>query len=150
VAPHDEVLALEQLERLAQGHQRDAEGLRELSLVGERRARRQPVVADLLAQRFGDAVIPGDASAHATISDHFTAHLIRLTVSARTAISVRPSLPTAPGVLELFIATTAARSARARRKEPLGREVKRAATRLYFRLLVGVAQAVPNQRLTAP
>jgi hypothetical protein len=64
VTTDDQVLALEHLERLAQGHQRDAEGLRELALVRQRRAGRELSRADLPAQRFGDPVIPRTPSDH--------------------------------------------------------------------------------------
>ena len=66
VPPCDEMVALEQLERLAQRHQRHAEVTREAALVGQRRARRPLAAADALAQRLGDPVIPRQASDHST------------------------------------------------------------------------------------
>src|SRR5213594_185169 len=60
VAARDEVLALEELERLPQRHERDAEALRELALVVEPRARRERAAADPFAQRLGDAVVAWD------------------------------------------------------------------------------------------
>jgi len=51
------MLALEQLERLTEGHEGDAEALRELALIVESRAGRQLAGPDSLAQRLGDAVI---------------------------------------------------------------------------------------------
>ena len=49
VTARDEVLTLEQLERLAQRHERDPEAPRELALVVEARAGRQLAVLDPLA-----------------------------------------------------------------------------------------------------
>jgi len=60
------MVALEQLERLAQRHQRDAEITREPALVGQRRASRPFTAADTLAERLGDPVIPRQASVHST------------------------------------------------------------------------------------
>src|SRR5438046_1251043 len=60
VAPRDQVLALEQLQRLAEGHERDAEALGEPALgvepgPGTERARANPG-----AQGVGDLVVAGD------------------------------------------------------------------------------------------
>jgi len=63
VAARDQVLALEELERLPQRHQRDAEALRELALVVEPRAGRELAPPDPLAQRLGDAVVARDPDA---------------------------------------------------------------------------------------
>src|SRR5512145_419753 len=60
----DQLLALEQLQGLAQGHQRDAELARHLALIGQPRAGRQLTTLDSFAELFGDAVVPGDTSDH--------------------------------------------------------------------------------------
>src|SRR3989442_15840939 len=62
VATGDEGLALEQLERLAQGHERHAEALRELALVIEPRTRWELADPDPLAQHFGNAVVAGHST----------------------------------------------------------------------------------------
>ena len=49
VATRDEMLALEQLERLAEGHERHAEALRELALIVEPRAGGKLAAADPFA-----------------------------------------------------------------------------------------------------
>ena len=66
VPPGDETVALQQLERLAQGHERHAEVAGEPALVGQRRARRPLAVADAPAKGLGDAVIARHASVHST------------------------------------------------------------------------------------
>src|SRR5712692_8508504 len=60
VAARDEVLALEELERLAQRHERHGEALRELTLIVEPRAGRERAAPDPFAQRLGDAVVAWD------------------------------------------------------------------------------------------
>src|SRR6267143_723803 len=66
VTARDEVLALEQLERLAEGHEGHAEALRELALVVEPRTGGKLADPDPLAQRLGDAVVAG----HSTEEPH--------------------------------------------------------------------------------
>src|SRR2546427_413751 len=60
VAARDEVLALEELERLAQRHERHGEALRELALIVEPGAGRERAAPDPFAQRLGDAVVAWD------------------------------------------------------------------------------------------
>src|SRR3989442_7305368 len=60
VATRDEVLALEELERLAQRHERHGEALRELALIVEPGAGRERAAPDPFAQRLGDAVVAWD------------------------------------------------------------------------------------------
>src|SRR2546428_150603 len=60
VAARDEVLALEELERLAQRHERHGEALRELALIVEPGAGRERATPDPFAQRLGDAVVAWD------------------------------------------------------------------------------------------
>src|SRR2546427_13253284 len=67
MAPRDQMIALEQLERLSQGHERHAEALRELSLVVEPGAGRQLAAGDPLAKLFRDAVVPGNARAELAV-----------------------------------------------------------------------------------
>src|ERR1700741_5486513 len=66
LAPGHKVLAPAELERLSQGHQGNAEALRELALVIEARARWKLADTDSLAQRVGDAVVAG----HSTLKLH--------------------------------------------------------------------------------
>ena len=66
VTPRDQTVALEHFEGLAQGHERDAEVVREPALVGQRRARRPLAVADAPAKGLGDAVVARHASVHST------------------------------------------------------------------------------------
>src|SRR6267142_1946886 len=68
VTARDQVLALEHLERLAQGHERHAEALCELALVVEPRARREAAGMDAVAQRLGDAVVTRHPCVHADSS----------------------------------------------------------------------------------
>ena len=63
VTARDEPLALQQLERLAEGHQRHAELARELALVVEPLTGASVPVADALAQAPGDLVIAGHSTA---------------------------------------------------------------------------------------
>ena len=62
VAPGDQVVALQDVERLAERHQRHAERLRKLTLVVETGARREISTADPVTQRLGDTVIARHAS----------------------------------------------------------------------------------------
>ena len=66
VAPRDQIVALEQFERLAERHEGDAEVAREASLVGQRRPRRPLALADALTERVGDAVVARQPSVHST------------------------------------------------------------------------------------
>src|SRR5262245_33123576 len=66
VAARDEVLALEELERLAKGHEGHAEAPGELALVVQPRPGGEFPGPDSLAQRFGDAGIAG----HSTVKPH--------------------------------------------------------------------------------
>src|SRR2546428_4214231 len=70
VAPRDQVLALEQLERLAQGHERHAEALGEAALVVEPGAGTERALADPRAQRSGDLVVAGEAAVHSSVLVH--------------------------------------------------------------------------------
>src|SRR5438045_1909601 len=65
VAARDEILTLEQLQRLAQRHQGHAEGLRERPLVVEPGAGHEAAAMNAVAQRLGDAVIPRHPCVHA-------------------------------------------------------------------------------------
>ena len=67
VLPRDQVIALEQLERLPQGHERNAEAPRELSLIVESGARRELAATDPFAQRLRDAVVARNASAELAV-----------------------------------------------------------------------------------
>src|SRR6266852_1031961 len=66
VTARDEVFALEQLEGLAQGHERHAEAFRELALVVEPSAGWKLAGSDPLAQHIGDTVVAG----HSTVEPH--------------------------------------------------------------------------------
>src|SRR2546426_3545435 len=62
VAPRDQVLALEQLQRLPEGHERDAEARREPALGVEPRPGTERALADPRTQRLGDLVVPRQAT----------------------------------------------------------------------------------------
>ncbi len=66
VPARDEVLAFEQLERLAEGHECHAEALRELALVVEPRTGGKLADPHSLAQCFGDAMV----ARHSTVKPH--------------------------------------------------------------------------------
>ena len=70
VAARDQVLALEQLERLAQRHQRHAEALREPSLVVEPGAGTELALVDPFAQDLGDPVVARDPPVHSDAAVH--------------------------------------------------------------------------------
>ncbi len=60
----DQLLALEHLERLPQGHEGDAEALRELALRLESGARRQLTVLDASAELVGDSLVAWHSCSH--------------------------------------------------------------------------------------
>ena len=70
VASRDQVLALEQLQRLPQGHERHAETRREPALVVEPRPGTERALADPRAQRFGDLVVARQAAIHPSVPVH--------------------------------------------------------------------------------
>src|SRR2546422_2844395 len=70
VAPGDQVLALEQLQRLPEGHERDAEARREPALGFEPRPGTERALADPRTQRLGDLVVPRQATVDPSVSIH--------------------------------------------------------------------------------
>jgi len=70
VAPRDQVLALEQLQRLPEGHERDAEARREPALGVEPRPGTERALADPRTQRLGDLVVPRQATVDPSVSIH--------------------------------------------------------------------------------
>jgi len=79
VAARDQVLALEQLERLAQRHQRHAEALREPSLIVEPGAGTELALVDPFAQDLGDPVVARDPPVHSDAAVHADLKLVNPT-----------------------------------------------------------------------
>src|SRR5262249_40401496 len=89
MAARDEVLALEELQGLTEGHERHAEALRQLALIVESGTRGELAAADPLAQRLGDAVVAGNS----TVQPHPDAvhqNLSVLELRTPTAIATAP------------------------------------------------------------